>query len=115
MVADLDGDAASATAETLDGKALGVAVDVSSSASVNAALDEVRAAAGPPDILVNNAGIDVIKPFVDSTEEEWDRIIAVNLKGPINCCRAVLDAMIERQVRADREHRLRRRPGRVVR
>ena len=97
VVADLDGDAASATAGTLDGKAIGVAVDVSSSASVNAALDEVRAAAGPPDILVNNAGIDVIKPFVDSTEEEWDRIIAVNLKGPINCSRAVLDAMIERK------------------
>jgi 2-hydroxycyclohexanecarboxyl-CoA dehydrogenase len=97
VVADLDGDAAGATAEALDGKAFGVAVDVSSSASVNAALDEVRAAAGPPAILVNNAGIDVIKPFVDSTEEEWDRIIAVNLKGPINCSRAVLDAMIERK------------------
>ena len=97
VVADLDGDAAGAAAATLDGKAIGVAVDVSASASVNAALDEVRAAVGPPDILVNNAGIDVIKPFVDSTEEEWDRIIAVNLKGPINCSRAVLDDMIERK------------------
>ena len=95
VVADLDGDAASATAGALEGKALGVAMDVSSSASVAAALDQVRAESGPHDILVNNAGIDVIKPFVDSTEEEWDRIIAVNLKGPINCSRAVLDAMIE--------------------
>ena len=97
VVADLDGDAASAAAGTLDGKAIGVAVDVSSSSSVNTALDDVRASVGAPDILVNNAGIDVIKPFVDSTEEEWDRIIAVNLKGPINCSRAVLDAMIERK------------------
>ena len=83
-------------AGSLEGKALGVGVDIASSASVSAALDEVRAAVGPPEILVNNAGIDVIKPFVDSTEDEWDRIIAVNLKGTINCSRAVLDDMIER-------------------
>jgi 2-hydroxycyclohexanecarboxyl-CoA dehydrogenase len=97
VVADLDGDAAASTAGTLAGKAIGLAIDVSSSASVASALARVRAEVGPPDILVNNAGIDVIKPFVDSTEDEWDRIIAVNLKGPINCSRAVLDAMIERK------------------
>jgi 2-hydroxycyclohexanecarboxyl-CoA dehydrogenase len=97
VVADLDGDAVASTAGTLAGKAIGVAIDVSSSASVDRALARVRADVGPPDILVNNAGIDVIKPFVDSTEDEWDRIIAVNLKGPINCTRAVLDAMIERK------------------
>jgi 2-hydroxycyclohexanecarboxyl-CoA dehydrogenase len=97
VVADLDGDAAASTAGTLAGKAIGVAIDVSSSASVDRALARVRADVGQPDILVNNAGVDVIKPFVDSTEDEWDRIIAVNLKGPINCSRAVLDAMIERK------------------
>jgi 2-hydroxycyclohexanecarboxyl-CoA dehydrogenase len=97
VVADLDGDAASATAGGLPGKAVGVALDVSSSASVGEALARVSADVGAPDILVNNAGIDVIKPFVDSTEDEWDRIIAVNLKGPINCCRAVIDTMIERK------------------
>jgi 2-hydroxycyclohexanecarboxyl-CoA dehydrogenase len=95
VVADLDGDAAAATAKGLAGKALGVAIDISSPASVAAALDTIRSEVGPPDILVNNAGIDVIKPFVDSTEDEWDRIIAVNLKGTIVCCRAVLDDMIE--------------------
>jgi 2-hydroxycyclohexanecarboxyl-CoA dehydrogenase len=46
---------------------------------------------------VNNAGVDVIKPFVDSTEDEWDRIINVNLKGTIRFCRAVLDGMIGRE------------------
>ena len=51
---------------------------------------------GPPDILVNNAGIDVIELFVDSTEETWDKIIAVNLRGTITVTRAVLDGMIER-------------------
>jgi 2-hydroxycyclohexanecarboxyl-CoA dehydrogenase len=95
VVADLDGDAATATAKGLPGKAFGVAIDIASPASVSAALDTIRSEVGPPGILVNNAGIDVIKPFVDSTEDEWDRIIAVNLKGTIRCCRAVLDDMIE--------------------
>ena len=48
---------------------------------------------GPLTAVVNNAGIDVIKPFLESTEEEWDRIIAVNLRGTINVCRAALDVM----------------------
>jgi 2-hydroxycyclohexanecarboxyl-CoA dehydrogenase len=96
IVADLDGDAAKASAASLEGKAIGLGVDVSSATSVRAAFDEAAAAIGPPEILVNNAGIDVIKPFVDSTEDEWDRVIAVNLKGPINCCRSALDGMIER-------------------
>lgn len=97
VVADLDGDAAATTAKGLagSGTALGVAIDIASPASVAAALDTVRSEVGPPHILVNNAGVDVIKPFVDSTEDEWDRIIAVNLKGTITCCRAVLDDMIE--------------------
>jgi 2-hydroxycyclohexanecarboxyl-CoA dehydrogenase len=51
---------------------------------------------GPIDVLVNNAGIDIIGPFVDSTEAEWDRVIAVNLRGPINTCHVVLPRMIER-------------------
>ena len=47
---------------------------------------------GPIDILVNNAGIDVIEPFMESTEETWDRLWEVNLKGQIICCHAVLEA-----------------------
>ena len=47
---------------------------------------------GPIDILVNNVGIDVIEPFMDSTEDTWDRLLEVNLKGQIACCHAVLDA-----------------------
>jgi 2-hydroxycyclohexanecarboxyl-CoA dehydrogenase len=45
---------------------------------------------------VNNAGIDVIKPFVESTEDEWDRIIAVDLRGPINTCHVLFPRMTER-------------------
>ena len=47
-------------------------------------------------MLVNNAGWDKIEPFVDNDESDWDRILAINLKGPIIVTRALLDAMIER-------------------
>jgi NAD(P)-dependent dehydrogenase (short-subunit alcohol dehydrogenase family) len=39
------------------------------------------------DILVNNAGALVVKPMVEQTEEEWDRVLDVNLKGVFLCCR----------------------------
>jgi len=99
-IADLDGEAAAETAGQIAAAAgvpaLGVAVDIADGASVHAVTARVEAELGTIGALVNNAGIDVIKPFVDSTEDEWDRIIAVNLKGTITCCRAVLDGMIER-------------------
>jgi 2-hydroxycyclohexanecarboxyl-CoA dehydrogenase len=47
-------------------------------------------------VLVNNAGIDRIQLFVDSSEDTWDRLLAVNLKGVFHCCRAVLDSMLAR-------------------
>ncbi len=99
-VCDLDEAAATATAATLTADhglpAAGIAVDIASTDSVRAAVVRIESDVGPILALVNNAGIDVIKPFIDSTEDEWDRIIAVNLKGTIACCRAVLDGMAER-------------------
>jgi 2-hydroxycyclohexanecarboxyl-CoA dehydrogenase len=95
---DLDLEAASATAEQLTElhgvDARGFGVDISQTAQVGAAATLVESTLGPVYGLVNNAGVDVIKSFVDSTEDEWDRVIAVNLKGTISCCRAVLDPMI---------------------
>src|SRR5208282_4840697 len=52
---------------------------------------------GQIDILVNNAGVNVVKPFVDLTEEEWDRVIDTNLKGYFLCSRAVGREMIKRK------------------
>jgi 2-hydroxycyclohexanecarboxyl-CoA dehydrogenase len=71
-------------------------VDVSSRASVVDVIDEAEASLGAVEVLVNNAGIDVIKPFVESTEDEWDRIIAVNLRGQINTCHVLFPRMSER-------------------
>jgi 2-hydroxycyclohexanecarboxyl-CoA dehydrogenase len=97
-VCDVDAALAESTAGKLTaagGRALAVAVDVSDSAAVAKAALRVAAELGPIDVLVNNAAIDVIQPFIESCEASWDRILAVNLKGTLVCCRAVLDGMIE--------------------
>ncbi|MGP4048525.1 SDR family NAD(P)-dependent oxidoreductase [Streptomyces sp. 2A115] len=99
-VCDLDpeaaGKVAAQLAERYAVRATGVGADISDSAAVHTAVERVTAELGPVDILVNNAAIDVIGRFVDTTEETWDRIIAVNLRGTITMTRATLDSMIER-------------------
>jgi len=87
---------AAAIAERHGTRAAGLGVAIADSASVRAAVRQAGSELGPVDILVNNAGIDVVELFVDSAEETWDRIIAVNLRGTITVTRAVLDGMIER-------------------
>jgi 3-oxoacyl-[acyl-carrier protein] reductase len=52
---------------------------------------------GKVDILVNNAGIYPMKPFVEMTEQEWDQVLDVNLKGVFNCTKSVLPTMIDRK------------------
>jgi 2-hydroxycyclohexanecarboxyl-CoA dehydrogenase len=99
-VCDLDADQADAVAErvakTSAVATLAVRMDVSQRASVVEGVDTIERELGPLGILVNNAGIDIIGPFVDSTEDEWDRVISVNLRGPINTCHVVLPRMMER-------------------
>jgi 2-hydroxycyclohexanecarboxyl-CoA dehydrogenase len=99
-VCDLDPQAAEKVAARLTERyavrATGIGADISDSSAVHAAVERVTAALGPVDVLVNNAAVDVIGRFVDSDEETWDRIIAVNLRGTITMTRAVLDPMIGR-------------------
>ena len=96
-VADIDPATAAATAAEIGRGAIAVTMDVTDGASVRDAVAETAKQLGPIDVLVNNAGWDKIEPFVKSQEETWDRVIAINLKGPIRCARAVLDSMIERR------------------
>jgi 2-hydroxycyclohexanecarboxyl-CoA dehydrogenase len=99
-VCDLDPSAADKVAGRLaqrySVRTTGVGADICDGTAVRAAVRQVTAELGPVDALVNNAAVDVIGRFVDSTEETWDRIIAVNLRGTITMTRAVLDSMIER-------------------
>jgi 2-hydroxycyclohexanecarboxyl-CoA dehydrogenase len=88
---------AHATANSLGGDAIAVHLDVSDDASIGLAVAEVTERLGPIDALVNNAGWDLIEPFVDSEPATWDRVLAINLRGPIAVTRAVLDSMISRR------------------
>jgi NAD(P)-dependent dehydrogenase (short-subunit alcohol dehydrogenase family) len=87
-----------AEAGALGCKSLAVKTDVSSSTEVNDMVKQVLAQFGKIDILVNVAGVSqTFKPFVESTQEEWDWIININIKGVFNCTRAVLPDMISRK------------------
>jgi 2-hydroxycyclohexanecarboxyl-CoA dehydrogenase len=96
-ILDLDGEAAAKTAAALPTDAVGIDADITDSAGVRAAVDQASSTLGPIDVLVNNAGWDKFEPFVDNTEADWDKILTINLKGPIIVTRAVLDEMISRQ------------------
>ena len=76
-------------------RAVAAPADVASAASVGAALDRVRGALGPVHVLVNDAGIAGFVRLVEMTEEQWDRLIAVHLKGTFNCTRALIQGMID--------------------
>jgi 2-hydroxycyclohexanecarboxyl-CoA dehydrogenase len=70
-----------------------VKLDVTSLDSAIAAVETVERELGPIDILVNNAGWDKLEPFVESTPETWDKVIAINFRGVLNCCKAVIPKM----------------------
>lgn len=95
-VADLDRAAAEALAGRFGASALALGLDVTDGAGIAAAVAACVAGLGPIDILVNNAGWDSVGPFVDTDEATWDRVLAINLRGPIACTRAVLDGMLAR-------------------
>jgi 2-hydroxycyclohexanecarboxyl-CoA dehydrogenase len=99
-VADIQVEKAESTAAEIraaGGKAIAVKLDVSRLEDAIAAADRVERELGPVDILVNNAGWDKVEPFVDNTTETWDRVIAINFRGPLNCCKAVAPRMQSRK------------------
>ena len=96
-IADIDPDAASATAAVIGSDTLGLAMDVSSKAAVLAGTAQVLDQFGQLDILVNNAGYLVYTTFESCSEENWDRIVDVNMKGPFLCAQAVIPHMKARR------------------
>jgi NAD(P)-dependent dehydrogenase (short-subunit alcohol dehydrogenase family) len=82
-----------ALAAELGPRAQAVALDVTDAGSVAAAVD----AAGPLDILVNNAGIAETRPFLQHTEEDWDRVVNTNLRGAFLVAQAAVRGMAERK------------------
>ena len=96
VVADVADPAAAVDKLDAAGRALGVRADVSDAGSVRAMVEAALARFGRIDVLVNNAAVFATlkpQPFDEIPEAEWDRVMAVNVKGVWNCARAVVPAM----------------------
>ena len=96
-VFDLNKDGADETVRLIidaGGKAQAFKADITDRAQVDKAVAEFEAG-GPIDALVNNAGWDVFRPFLDTDEDLWKRVIDINLYGPLNMHHAVLPGMVK--------------------
>ena len=78
-------------------RAIFVPGDISKPADVNRWLKTTKAKLGAPDVLVNNAGIEIRKPFLELSVAEFDRVIAVNLRGTFLCAQAAARMMASRK------------------
>jgi NAD(P)-dependent dehydrogenase (short-subunit alcohol dehydrogenase family) len=78
-------------------KAAAWAADVADSAAVERTARQIEGRLGPIDVWVNSAGISRIVPFLECTEELWDLLIRVNLKGTFNGCKAAIARMLPRR------------------
>lgn len=79
------------------GQAQAFSCDITDRKSVDAAVAATETALGPVSVLVNNAGFDIFKPFLKTDPAEWERLIAINLHGPLHMHHAVLPGMVERK------------------
>jgi NAD(P)-dependent dehydrogenase (short-subunit alcohol dehydrogenase family) len=94
------GDQLDRTAEqigALGARSLVLPGDVTSPDAAGESVVRVERELGAIDVLINNAGIFLWKPFLQLTAADWDRVIATNLTGTANFCRAVLPGMVERR------------------
>ncbi len=98
-VFDLNPVGAEATAKQIaedGGRAEPFIVDIADYAACKQGVADFEAQVGPADALVNNAGWDKAMPFLQSEPELWQKLVAINLYGPINMCHVVLPGMVER-------------------
>jgi 3-hydroxybutyrate dehydrogenase len=82
-------------ARSIDGAAL--VVDLADRRDVDRALSELSSTGKIVDVLINNAGIAESSPFADTTDEAWDRMMAVNVTAPFSLARRLLPSMVERR------------------
>jgi NAD(P)-dependent dehydrogenase (short-subunit alcohol dehydrogenase family) len=97
-ILDLKGEAAEARAESIRAtgrRAIGLACDATRKSDFEAARDAILGQFGRVDILVNGAGINSGTPFFEITEQEWDRILDVNLKSMLFACQVFGKVMID--------------------
>ncbi|RFB78191.1 SDR family NAD(P)-dependent oxidoreductase [Methylovirgula sp. 4M-Z18] len=90
-----DGEGVAARLRAEGHKAIFAAADVSDEAQVKAAVGSVSTALGAVTVLFNHAGTIVIRPFLETTLEDWERLMAINVRSMFLMTRAVLPQMIE--------------------
>lgn len=96
-IADIRQDSIDAALQSLDNReVMGVQLDVASRDGFKAAADEVEAKFGPVSILVNNAGVNLFQPIEESSYDDWDWLLGVNLHGVINGVQTFVPRMVER-------------------
>ncbi len=78
------------------GEAMAFEADVTSADALAEMVDAIGQQLGPIDIAVHNAGVIQEKPFLETSEADWDFVVGVDLKGVFLCCRAVLPGMVAR-------------------
>lgn len=99
VVADILEENAQSVAKEIEGlgrKALPLRMDVTNYDEVKAAVKRAEEGMGKIDALFNVAGWDKVGPFVESTPDLWEKIMAINLRGPINTTHNILPGMMER-------------------
>ena len=96
VLGDIDGAAAARAAELIGGRTAGIRADVGDPADAEMLTRSAVERFGTVDILVNNAGIGLNKPFMETTPADLDRIMRVNLYGPMLCAQAALRHMLPR-------------------
>ena len=99
-VFDINAESAAKTAAEITaagGIAQAFRCDITDHEGVKAAVAAAEAALGPISILVNNAGWDIFRLFKDTTPDDWQKLIAINLTGALNMHHAVLPGMLERR------------------
>lgn len=100
VILDMNEEGANSTKDTIlekGGEAFVYKADVTDMGQVKNIMDDIQSKLGRIDILVNNAGIVSPNPFLETSEKEWDLIMAVNLKGVYSTCFAALPIMIEQK------------------
>ncbi len=97
IIGDLSGAAEAAERLTGRGRALGIVADVSDLAALDAAVGAAEDEVAPIDVLVNNAGITRDSLLMRMTEDDWDLVLRVNLKGTFNATKLISRGMMKRR------------------
>ena len=98
VLADINGDGVKAAAETLGGDAVGLSCDMGEPAQIAALFDWIEAELGPVSILINNAGIAAPGDFLDTSLEQFQRVIDVNLTGTFLAVQRAAKTMVAKGI-----------------